>query len=564
MIIAKMKSVTLVLIILGSILISSCGEKPDIVYTNGKIYTLNAENRIVEAVAIREGKIIDLGSSAEISDKYKAEETVDLNGATVLPGFIDSEGSIIQFSKNLNFINLSYAKSVNDILQLLKEKVSQTKEGEWIGGYGWSELNIPEEELEKIDKSVLDKVAPNYNVYLVNASLNTVWVNSLLLRTIKIDKNTPSPPNGEIEKFADGEPTGLLYDDAVNLVKDNIPGLLKNEMLSQVEKGVNEIIKYGITEVHDRTLGKEGLEIFRQLIDSNRFPIKVYAVLPGEDSSLIDTYLNKGPEINYKDKLTIRAISLDYDGLFELQDASMDNEYKSDPKKKVPYVTEAEIEKVYTRVTDRKFQFCLKAVGDKAVETSLNVLDRAMKQKPGGDNRTILEYCEFVSPKDLNKISELKIIPSVRPDVCINDLQIAPDMINPEVAKKLGLWNSLIKSAGMITTGSDFPFHQINPFVQIYYLTTRQLTDTALTTIANPDEKISLLEAVKSYTVWPAYSGFEESTKGSIEKGKYADMIVISNDIFNQPVKELIKTKVLKTVINGKVVYNNVLDPNKL
>ena len=538
-------------------LFSSCGEKPDVIYTNGKIYTMNSGNGVSEAMAIKEGKILDIGTSAEIGDKYSSEDVIDLNGATVLPGFTDSDGSIIELSKNLNFINLSYAKSVEEIKNLVIEKTKSTSEGEWIGGYGWNELLIPESELEMISKETLDQIAPNYNVYLVNAALNTVWVNSRLLRYIKVDKTTQSPKNGEIEKDADGEPTGLLFDEAVNLVKDNVPGLLKNEMLTQVEKGLNEIAKYGITEVHDRTIGKEGLEIFTELIDTKKFPIKVYAVLSGEDSALTDSYLNKGPLVNYGDRLTIRAITLDFDGLFELQDAVMNDEYKEEPKKKIPYVTEEDIERIYSRAIEKNFQFSIKAVGDKATSTSLNIIEKVMKQKNPKDARTIIEYCEFISPKDLSKISELKIIPSVRPDVCMYDIQILSQVIAPENAMKLGLWNSLLKSSGMIVTGSDFPFHQINPFVQLYFLTTRQLTDTVLSSIPNPDQKISLADAVRSYTVWPAYASFQETTKGSLEKGKYADFIVISKDIFNTDSKELLNTKVLKTIINGRIIYDS-------
>ncbi|MBK8552049.1 MAG: amidohydrolase family protein [Ignavibacteria bacterium] len=228
----------------------------------------------------------------------------------------------------------------------------------------------------------------------------------------------------------------------------------------------------------------------------------------------------------------------------------------------MPYVTENDIERIYSRAIDKNFQFSVKAVGDRAVGTSLSILEKVMKQKNPKDPRTIIEYCEFVSPKDLSKIEELKLIPSVRPDVCMNDLQIVTQLINPEVAKKLGLWNSLLKSSGMITSGSDFPFHQINPFVQIYYLTTRQLTDTVLTSIPNPDQKISLLDAVKSYTIWPAYSSFEEASKGSLEKGKAADFIVISKDIFNSDSKELLNTKVLNTIINGRVIYDSSKERN--
>ncbi len=544
-------------------IISSCSEKPDMILTNGKIYTLNEGNTVVEAVAIKEGKILDLGTTGEITDKYSSDEEIDLDGATVLPGFIDSEGSIIEFSKNLNYINLSFVKSIDEMKALIAEKVRHSNEGEWIGGYGWSELNIPGSDLAKLDKTFLDNIGANFHIYIVNASLNSVLVNSRVLRFLKIDNTTKSPPGGEIQKYEDGEPTGFLFDEAVNIVKDNIPTMMKPEMMIQITKGLNEIVKYGITEVHDRTVGKEGLAIFRQLIDSNRFPIRVYAILSGEDLSMVDSQLIAGAEINYKNKLTIRAISLDYDGLFELQDASMNDEYKADPKRKIPYATVSDIEKTYAKAISKNFQFCIKAVGDRAVDSSLIVIEKVIKEKKPVDQRTVLEYCEFVSPKDLSKIGELKIIPSIRPDICMNDLQIVSQMINPENAKKLGLWNSLLNSSGMITTGSDFPFHQINPFIQIYYLTTRQLTDTVLSTIANPDQKLTLLEAVKSYTVWPAYASFEEDIKGSIEKGKFADMIVISNDIFNSDSKSLLNTKVLKTIIGGKVVYNSAIDPKK-
>lgn len=542
----------------------SCGEKPDVIYTNGKIYTMNENNSVVEAVAIKDGKILETGSNADITGKYKAEEVIDLQGAAVIPGFIDSEGSIIEFSKNLNFINLSYVKSLDEIKNLIIEKTRTTYEGEWIGGYGWSELNLPESDLIKMDKEVLDQIAPNYQVYLVNSSLNTVWVNSRLLRTLKIDKNTQSPPNGEIEKDANGELTGVFYDEAVNLIKDNIPGLLKNEMSTQVEKGVAELVKYGITEVHDKTVGKEGLEIFRELIDGNKFPLKVYVVLSGEDSSSVETYLNKGTETGYKDKLTIRAISVDYDGLFELQDAAMFDEYLREPKKKTPYITDNDFEKIYSRAIDKNFQFYVKAVGDRAVNSTLSIMEKVLKSKNPKDHRTVLEYCEFINPKDISRIKELNILPSIRPDVSMTDLQIVNDLINPENSKKLGLWNSLLQASGKITAGSDFPFHQINPFIQMYYMTTRQPTDTILSSVQNPDQKISLLDAVKSYTVWPAYLSFEENTKGTIEKGKYADMIVLSNDIFSSDSKALLETKVLRTIINGRIVYNNIIDINKL
>jgi len=548
---------SILLIFTAMLIFSGCSEKPDVMYINGKIYTMNNDNKVVEAVAIKEGKIMETGTTEELTNKYKAEETIDLKGATVLPGFTDSEGSIIEFSKNLNYINLSYAKSLDEIKQLIIERTKIASEGEWIGGYGYNESVFTDEDYAKFDKTFLDQIAPNFNVFIVNGTFSTALLNSRAMRVLTITKDTKAPGNGEIFTDDNGELTGLLFNDAINIVKDNMPGLLKSEMIKRVETGVHEILKYGITEVHDRSIGQEGIEIIKELIDGNRFPLRVYAVLSGEETSLVDLYLNKGIEVGYKDHLTVRAITVDYDGLLINQKAVLFEDYKNEPKKSLPYLTDDEIKNIFNKAADKKFQFSIKAVGDKAVNSSLNIIESVSKEKNLTDSRTVLEFCEVLDAKDISRFGELKVIPSVRPDVTITDLQITEELINAETLKKIGLWNSLLKSSGMLVSASDFPMHQINPFVQLYYLTTRQRTDTLKIQGNNTDQKISLLEAVKSYTVWPAYAAFEENIKGTIEKGKFADMIVISKDIFNSDSKELLNTKVIRTILSGRIVYED-------
>ena len=542
----------------------SCGEKPDVIYKNAKIYTLNSTNDIADAIAIKDGKILEVGKGQDLESKYKADDVVDLKGAVVLPGLIDTEGSIVEFSKNMNYIDLSNARSLKEIKDLVISRTGTAMGGETIGGYGWNELYLADSELQLIDKQILDEIAPSHNVFLLNASMTTVWVNSRMLRTLNIDSNTKAPEGGEIQKFEDGEPSGLFFGEAVNIIRDNLPRPLRTDMMNLVERGVKEIVKYGITEVHDRTVNKESIEIFKQLIDSNRFPLRVYAVLSGEDSSLTGTYLRNGMEKDYKNKLTIRSISLDYDGALDLQQAVMNDQYNADPKVRMPYVTEADLDRIYMNANEKKFQFRVKAVGDKAIGTVLSIIEKSGSAEGISERRTILEHCEFAGAGEISKIGGLKIIPSIRPDISMTNLQIAGELIRPENTLKIGLWNSLIKAAGMITSGSDFPYHQINPFVQMYYLVTRQPIDTVNNSLANPNEKLSMLDALKTYTVWPAYASFQENEKGSLEKGKYADLIVISKDIFNEQPKALLETKVLRTMIRGRIVFDNIFDPEKL
>lgn len=547
-----------------ALLLTSCGEKPEVIYKNAKIYTLNSGNEVAEAIAIKDGKILDIGTSQELESRYKADDVVDLKGAVVIPGLIDTEGSIIEFSKNLNYIDLSNAKSLKEIKDLLLQRTSNAKGGETIGGYGWNELNFADSELQQFDKVFLDEIVSQYNVFLLNATMTTAWVNSRMLQTLGVDSTTKSPEGGEIQKYEDGEPTGLFFNEAVNIVRDGLPRPLRTDMVSLVERGAREIVKYGITEVHDRTVNKESIGIFRELIDSNRFPLRIYAVLSGEDSSLTGEYLRKGTEIDYKGKLTIRSISLDYDGGFDLQQAVMSDPYLIDPKTSFPYTTEKEIESMFLATVEKKFQFRVKAVGDKAVTSVLNAIDKADGESSSRDLRTVIEHCEFINSADIARIGQLKLIPSVRPDISIISLQLVPDMIKADNASKVGLWNSLLKSAGRIAAGSDFPFHQIDPFVQMYYFTTRQPIDTAGSILGNPNEKLTMLEALRAYTVWPAFASYQENEKGTLEKGKYADLVVISKDILNEPAKSLLETKVLRTMIRGRIVYDNIFDPEKL
>lgn len=542
-----------------SLFLFSCSKNPTTVYYNGKIYTIDKNNTIVEAVAVKDSKIVDVGKSEELKDKYGKDKLIDLKGKTVIPGFIESEGSLVDFSLELsrynNMADLRNVNSIEKIVSVVSEKVKNQKEDSWVGGYGWDEENISDG-IELINKSTLDKISTKHNIYLINKDGTIVWCNSKAIESMQITNQTPSPEGGEISKDDKGEPDGLLFGKAVNLVKEKLPKFTKEDMQTALKNGAQELLKYGITGVVDRNLSKESINAYKELIDSNKIPIHIYAVLTGGDEAFTD-YLQKGPEINFKDRLTVRAVTLDYDGAFELESAAMNENYKTGSRKK-PYTDEATIEKTLRDALDKNFQFTIKTVGDEAVTKALNVIEKVVKEKNPKDARIKIEGVEFINQNDLKRIKELKIIPSIRPETNIFDSYYLDIMISPETKKKFALWNSLLANGGMITTASGFPFSlSINPLTEIYYLVTRQPIDTNLTNIPNPEQKLTILDAVKSYTVWAAYSTFQEDTKGSLEKGKFADMIVLSDDIFNITGSAFLNTKVLMTIINGNIVYDN-------
>ncbi|MCX6166116.1 MAG: amidohydrolase, partial [Ignavibacteriae bacterium] len=549
----------LIFVLAISLIIFSCSKNPATVYYNGKIYTLDKNNTIVEAVAVKDGKIIETGKSEELKDKYGKDKLIDLKGKTVIPGFIESEGSLVDFSLELsrfnNMADLRNVISVEKIVSIVSEKVKTQKEDTWVGGYGWDEENVSEG-IELINKSTLDKISTKHNIYLINKDGTIVWCNTRAIDAMQITNKTPSPEGGEISKDEKGELDGLLFGKAVNLVKEKLPKFTKEDMQTALKNGAQELLKYGITGVVDRNLSKESINAYKELIDSNKIPIHIYAVLTGGDEAFTD-YLQKGIEANYKDKLTVRAVTLDYDGAFELQSAAMNENYKMGSKKK-PYTDEATIEKTLRDALDKNFQFTIKTVGDEAVTKALNVIEKVIKEKNPKDARIKIEGVEFINQNDLKRIKDLKIIPSIRPETNIFDSYYLDLMVTPDTKKKFALWNSLLASGGLITTASGFPFSlSINPLTEIYYLTSRQPIDTNLTNIPNPEHKLTVLDAIKSYTIWAAYSTFQEDTKGSLEKGKFADMVVLSDDIFNITGKALLNTKVFMTIVNGIVVYEN-------
>jgi len=382
-----------------------------------------------------------------------------------------------------------------------------------------------------------------------------VWTNSKLLQTLQITNLTPDPKDGEIEKNEKGELTGLLFDKAVNLVKEKSPQISKEDLTGSLQLATLELAKYGITEVHDRTVNKESISLFKQIIDSNKLAVKMYGILSAGDETF-EEYLSKGIEVNYKDYLTVRAVSIDYDGALSLQAASMNDKYKIDARNTFLYATDEEIETAYKKALDKGFQFFVKSVGDKAVTNNLNVIEKVLKEKNPKDHRTVLEYIEFISPNDIARLGALKIIPSIRPEETMSNIEILKDFIPETNSNNVGMWNAMLLSTKYITAGSNFPYsNYISPLTLIHLLVNRQPLDSNLSNIPNLNQKLSVLDAVKAFTVYAAYSSFQEGTKGTLEKDKYADFVVLSDDIFTFDAKKIKDIKVLKTVVNGKIVF---------
>lgn len=551
-----MRALKILFLAVFCIFLASCSKKPEVIYVNGKIYTLDKNNTIVEAIAVYEGKILATGKSTELTEKYKDAKVIDLKGKTVVPGFIDAEANLMEFSKQLSLLDLRNARSVDEILAMVKERAKTSKPDEWIGGFGWDELKLSDKDLERLNYSLLDGASTAQFVYLVNALGNTTWVNKKVLDLTKVTKDTPDPENGAIGFDDNNNPTGLFYESAQSLVINVLPQPSEQEVMSNISRGINELFKYGITEINDANITEQGLSVYKKMVDDNKFPIRLYAMIPGK-GPLFEKYISSGPE-NYKDRINVKCVSLEYDGYFETQDAAMENDYNEEPKRMTPFNDDFDIKEMTKKANEKDFQVSVKTVGDRALTQTLNAIESVNKEVKPKAGRTRLEYLEFVTPQDMQRIKQMEIIPSIRPEVTLADKFVINDIIKPENSQNLGLWNTLYKQNNIIISGTDFPYHTISPLVVMYYLSSGLSLDTALNRVANNTaQKLTVLEALKSFTVYAAYASFADEVKGTLEKDKFADMVVLSDDIVSQDAAALLKAKILMTIVRGEVVFEN-------
>jgi len=534
-----------------------CSKNPDVVYYNGKIYTLDDKNTIAEAIAVKDGKILSVGTNKEIKDNYSDVKSIDLEGKCVLPGFIDAEGSITHYAENLSTILLEKYNSTEELGKIIEEYCKKFNKDVWIKVYFFGKYESNDDSIANLDKSKLDVFAPDHNVYVMNREGSMAVLNSKALNTLKL-KPDLLPDGIEAGLDENDELDGWITGDVRDYFSKRINSYSRETMASLLEIASKEILKWGIVEVRDRNLTKESINIIRNLIDSNKFSIKMYAIISYE-YDLINEFLAKGIEKDYKGKLSVRAVSIDVDGAFEFKLAEMFDKYKDSPNFAPAFKTEEDVDDLLNKAFKSEFQVNIKAVGDKAVNMSLNSLEKHLKQQNYENHRTVLENVQFIKQNDLKRIKELKVIPSIRPEVCIDDAYILSRLIDSSLINNLGLWKSLLNNSGYIVAGSDFPFENrtINPLIQIFYLTMRKDIDDKSNERINPSECLSIEEAIKAYTIWAAYACFDEEYRGSLEKGKYADFIVLSDDIFNIKPESLLNVKVLKTIINGTVMFES-------
>lgn len=567
----------LVLLVSFLLFLNSTEREADLLLTNARVYTVNSENSVVEAVAVRGWRIIGVGSSAEILKKFKAKNILDLDGKPVYPGFIDAHVHLLGFGASMMNLNLIGTTSLEEVQRMVAERVKASNPGWWIRGRGWDQNDWPRKDFPTYRD--LDKVAPNNPVYLGRIDGHATWVNKKVLEVAGITKATEDPPGGRIVRDKDGNPTGVLVDNAQGLIANFIPSPSGEEVQEAVQRAVNEWPKYGITSVQDMGVGLKLIELYKKFIDEGKFPIRNYVAV-GAESDALDYYRQHGPEIGYGgNRLTVRSVKLVADGALGSRGAALIDPYSDDPGNRgLTRLSFDQIVAVADSAIAHGFQVCTHAIGDRGNTITLDAYEKALKDKPDMEHRFRVEHAQVLAESDIPRFKQLGVIPSMQPTHCTSDMYWAEARLGSKRIRGAYAWRSILKTGVIICGGSDVPVEHPNPLLGFYGAITRQdgqgrprnwrdvqqyfqlssdgLTDTsAFESGWYGSQKMTREEALKAFTIWAAYGAFEENIKGSIEDGKLADLVVLSKDIMKIEPREVLNTEVVLTILGGKVVY---------
>jgi hypothetical protein len=533
----------------------------EVIFENGNFITLDPATPQAAAIAIRQERILAVGSREEI-EKYRGEETevVDLEGATVVPGLIDAHEHFPQIGKRVRQVFLDETRSAAEALEIVKRELEKVPPGEWLVGQGWHTVmwngsGYPNEE-------ELSRISPDNPVYLVGMASHAAWVNAKGLELAGITRDTPDPPGGMVLKRKDtGEPTGILLEEALDLVSRLLPPETRESRKEDIRRSIETALRFGLTGMHDAGVDSEIVGIYKELLAEDAFPFRLYVMLDVPNAgAVLDSYLEQPPSIGLGDhRLTIRCFKAYADGALGARGAALLEPYSDDAEATgLIQNSEDELYRLIEKSGRAGYQVAIHAIGDRGNRNTLNAVERAQKELTGKDLRVRIEHAQILSPSDVPRFASLSVIPSMQPIHATMDMGFAETRVGPERIKGGYVWQSLLSSGARVAAGSDtpsFPVVYNNPLWGIHAAVTRQDSDGKPEGGWYGDQKVSRMDALKMYTLHPAYAAFEEDIKGSLSPGKLADLTVLSKDILTIPEAEIRDTEVVMTVLGGKVVY---------
>ena len=520
---------------------------------NVKGYTLDEAGKRISFtnMVIEEGKVLALDVQP---DNHHIDEVIDGEGKVMLPGLIDAHGHLLGLGANLLEVNLRDSKSAKHAASMVADYAFANTTQDWITGRGWNQELWSDRAFPRAQD--LDNVVSDRPVFLTRVDGHAAWVNSKAMALAGITKDTPSPVGGEILKDSDGNPTGVFIDNAAALIEAYLPSASSEIYEQQLHAAGEHLLANGVTAMHDAGVNREVYDFYLKEAVEGDLPVRIYAMISATDPDL-KTLLANGPIRDKEDFLSIRSVKAYGDGALGSRGAALLSPYSDAPHQHGLLLTQPQdMTPLFTTVIGAGFQLNYHAIGDKANHVALNEYEATFEKIGGSELRNRIEHAQVIAPEDLARFAELDVLPSMQPTHATSDKNMAEDRIGKDRMKGAYAWQTLLESGIPLPLGSDFPVELANPFYGLHAAVTRQDRNNQPVKGWYAHEALTLDQAFRGFTLDAAYAGHMEDTLGTLTPGKWADFILVDQDIFNIDEKDIWKTQVQATYIAGKNVYS--------
>ena len=542
----------------------------DLVILGGKIYTVDRTNSVAEGVAVDGDRIAFVGTASEVK-KFIGNKTrvIDLQGKILTPGFIEGHGHIMGVGYNELELDLAQVRSYDEMIEKVKEAVSKSSPGEWIVGRGWHQdkWDIRPDIMVNgfpVHKK-LSEVSPDNPVFLRHASGHAGFANAKAMELAGVNQLSMEKQQhekgegGEVVRDELGNPTGLFNERAMNLIDDYIPANTPEKDAQALELAIKACLRNGITSFQDAGATRDRIALFHRFKNQNKLGVRLYVMITGGDRELVYEWFKKGPEIDSVGLLTIRSVKLNCDGALGSRGAWLLQPYSDRPDfSGMATLSMDTVMKTSREALKYGFQVCSHAIGDRANKEILDRYEVAFLENPekSSNHRFRIEHVQHLHPDDIPRFAKLGVIPAMQAIHMSSDRPWAIERLGEKrIREGAYMWQALLTSGAKIVNGTDAPVEPLNPIPSFYASVTRKTLQGLPAGGYEPEQKMTRVQALRSYTLDAAFGAFEENRKGSIQPGKLADFTIFTQDLMAIPEDQILKTEVDMTILGGKIVY---------
>lgn len=522
---------------------------------NIKGYGFDEQRQLIEFNSLafddETGKVLARGNN--LSASYPTAQKINGQGKTLLPGLIDGHGHVLGLGQNLSQVDLRQSSSEAQAVAQVAAFAKTQPQAQWILGRGWNQVLWPTQQFPTTQ--LLDEAVKDKPVWLTRVDGHAGWANSKALALAGINKDSIDPPGGQIQRDANGNPTGVLIDNAMLLLEKQIPQQNDAEREAALKAAFEHLLSLGITSVHDAGIDAANLAAYQKLAGEKQLPLRIYAMLSATDPKL-ESWLKAGPIDDANDYLDVKSVKIYGDGALGSRGAALLADYSDKKGEKGLLLTQPDKLTAVMKLTiDAGFQANVHAIGDYANQLVLDRFELLTKPEQRATGRHRIEHAQIVAPKDIPRFATLQVLPSMQPTHATSDKNMAGDRLGPARLRGAYAWRSFVDQGSRIVGGSDFPVELANPFHGLHAAVTRQDQQNQPPGGWLPEQKLNIAEALRSFTVDAAFGAYQEQAMGSLQPGMWADFILLDRDPVQGPAEQIWQTQVQQTYVAGKLLY---------